>query len=172
MLLFSATNTRTGEKRETRQLAYIFKTVPTIYLSRDACVDLGIISNSFPQVGEVEDEVEAAPILSAQYMDIEKECAVHCAVFNLPKCSNSGVVRPGEPPCRCPTRSLPPSSPPSLPCAPTEENLPQLKQYILERFKASAFNCCEQQVLPLMTDSPPLGLHMDPQVKTRAVYTP
>ena len=172
MLKFSATNTRTGKKRETRQLTYISRTVPTIYLSRDACADLGIISKSFPQVDEVEEEVEAAPILSTQDMGSDKECAAHCAVFNLPKCSNSGVVRPGEPPCRCPTRSLPPSTPPSLPCAPNEENLPQLKQYILERFKASAFNCCEHQVLPLMTGSPPLRLHMDPQVKPTAVYTP
>ena len=170
LLKFSATNPRTGHTRETRQLAYISKTVPAIYLSREACLDLGVISKNFPQIGEFSEPATAAPIVSAAEDD--SDCAAHCAAFSLPKCSNSGVVREGETPCSCSTRALPPTTPPSLPCDPTEENLPHLKQYILERYKASAFNCCERQSLPLMTDSPPLRLHIDPQATPTAVYSP
>ena len=50
------------------------------------------------------------------------------------KCSNSGVSTfPTESPCSCPRRVLPPETPPVLPCAPTPDNVPQLKQFILER---------------------------------------
>ena len=133
-------------------------------------VDLGVISKNFPQVGEFSDPATAAPIRSTD--DLVLDCAAHCAAYSLPKCSNSGVVGKGEVPCSCPTRALPPTTPPSLPCDPTEDNLPHLKQYILERFKYSAFNCCTHQILPLMTVSPPLHLHIDPQATPIAVYTP
>lgn len=164
LLKFTATNPKTGRVRESRQLVYISKTVPAIYLSKEACIDLGTISPNFPQIGEYEDCTDMA--------EVDNLSAAHCAVYGLPKCSNSGVVKPGDTPCHCPVRALAPADRPALPCAPTAENLPQLKQFILERYKASAFNCCEHQVLPLMTDSPPLRLHIDPQATPTAVYTP
>ena len=166
LLKFSAANTRTGKSRVTRQLAYVSKTVPAIYLSQEACIDLGTISPTFPQIGEYDDST------NDNTAELDEITAAHCAIYGLPKCSNSGVVNPGDTPCQCPTRALPPSDRPVLPCAPIPENLQQLKQFILERFKGSAFNCCEHQVLPLMTDSPPLRLHIDPQATPTAVYTP
>ena len=48
LLKFSATNARTGNTRVTRQLAYVSKTVPAIYLSLEACIDLGTVSSNFP----------------------------------------------------------------------------------------------------------------------------
>ena len=168
LLKFTATNQRTGHSRTTRQLAYVSRTVPAIYLSREACADIGVISRNFPQVDEFTYPVSASSITE----DNTGETAVHCETYSLPKCSNTGVVRQGEQSCRCPIRELPPTTPPTLPCAPTEENLPQLRQYILERYKSSAFNCCEHQVLPLITGSPPLRLHLDPQATPTAVHTP
>ena len=165
----SATNSKTGVTRHTRQLAYISKTVPAIYLSRESCQDLGTIPADFPQVGEFQD-TKIAVIETQEAENIDT--AVHCAIYGLPKCSNTGVVRPGDTSCSCLPRSLPPTNKPQLPCAPTKENLPQLKQFILERFKDSAFNCCENQVLPMINDSPPLRLHLDPTAKPTAVHTP
>ena len=171
-LRFVAKNFRTGATRETRQLAYISRTVPSIYLSREACVQLGTIPSDFPQVGQFPDST-ASPITVTDSEQFQtSDIAAHCAVYGLPKCSNTGVVKDGDTPCSCPTRALPPTDSPALPCPPSPDNLPQLKQYILERFKASAFNCCEQQVLPLMNDSPPLRLHIDPSVKPTAIHTP
>ena len=125
LLKFTATNPKTGHVRESRQLVYISKTVPAIYLSKEACIDLGTISPNFPQIGEYEDSTNMAKQ--------DNLSAVHCAVYGLPKCSNSGVVKPGDTPCHCPTRALPPTDKPVLPCAPTTDNLPQLKQFILIR---------------------------------------
>ena len=59
-----------------------------------------------------------------------------------------------------------------LPCEPTEDNLPRIKEYILNRYASSAFNCCEQQPLPLMKDSPPLRLFVDKDAKPVSVFTP
>ena len=39
--------------RETRQIAYITNTSDRIFLSRAACIDLGMISETFPTIGEV-----------------------------------------------------------------------------------------------------------------------
>ena len=85
----------------------------------------------------------------------------------LTSCTNTGTTLPGDPPCTCPTRSLPPK----LPCAHTKENIPRLKAYILERFATSAFNMCERQKLPLINDSIPMELHVDPGSKHYAVHT-
>ena len=87
-------------------------------------------------------------------------------------CSNTGVPGPDDPPCTCPRRTLPPTTPVILPCPPTEENLPVLKKYILDRFSSSAFNCCEKQPLPLMDKSPPLRLFLSDDAVPVAAHTP
>ena len=48
------------------------------------------------------------------------------------------------------------------PCSATEDNLPNLKQYLLDRYASSTFNICEHQPLPLIKTSPPLELFVDP----------
>ena len=52
------------------------------------------------------------------------------------------------------------------------ENPPILRQYIIDRYSASAFNTCEQQPLPLMQESPPLRLFLNPDVQPIAVHSP
>ena len=49
---FSGTDSR-AMTRETRQIAYITNTSYRIFLSRAACIDLGMISDTFPTIGEV-----------------------------------------------------------------------------------------------------------------------
>ena len=47
----------------------------------------------------------------------------------------------------------------------------KLQQYLLEYYKASTFNTCEHQTLPLM-DCPPLKLMVDPNAAPVAHHTP
>ena len=42
-----------GHTLETRQLTYITDSTDTIFLSREACEELGMISPNFPRIGEV-----------------------------------------------------------------------------------------------------------------------
>ena len=156
LLVFTGTHPQTGAVRSTRQLAYVSRSVPYPFLSREACADLGTIPASFPAIGSCDTPaMQAAATASPSH-----------------PCTNTGVSRPDELPCSCPPRQPPPSTPPSLPCAPTKENLPQLKQYILDRYASSAFNHCEQQPLPLMDDSPPLRLFVDETARPLAIHTP
>ena len=44
--------------------------------------------------------------------------------------------------------------------------------FIVDRYFESAFNMCEQQPLPLMKDSPPSHLFMDPKEQPVDVHSP
>ena len=147
---FCGVNPVTGVKCTSRQLAYVSSTIPYPFLSREACVDLGLVPSNFPTIGG---------------------CGPSTMLANT-SCSNSGVTGPDDMPCSCPLRQLPPEDPPTLPCEPTEDNLEILHQYILDRYSASAFNMCERQPLPLMKTSPPLRLFMDKETTPVAVHSP
>ena len=159
LLKFTAKNPANGQIFSTRQLVYISSSVNQVYLSKAACIDLGTIPQDFPSIGSCSPDQQSSP---ASVADISAPR----------KCSNSGVVGHGDTPCSCPIRSAPPPGLPVLPCSPTPENLPTIKQYILDRYAASAFNCCERQALPLMNDSPPLRLFVDEDAKPRAITAP
>lgn len=50
-LILRISGHRNGVRRESRQFVYITPTTDTMYLSRDACRDLGMIDAAFPAVG-------------------------------------------------------------------------------------------------------------------------
>ena len=107
----------------TTQLFYVAGNVDRTYLSLSCLKALYVVPQDFPRMGSV----RLGPrVQAAQAMP----------------CSNNGVCHPGDTACGCPARSLPPTDQPRLPCAPTEANLPVLKQYILERYSSSTFNTC------------------------------
>ena len=58
--------------------------------------------------------------------------------------------------CGCPLQELPPE-PPALPFPPTEENKERMKKFLVERYRASTFNTCQNQTLPMM-HGPPMEL--------------
>ena len=148
-LKFSAYNQLSGTVTSTRQLCYVSRTVQGIYFSEEACRALQCIPDEFPAVGI---NAGVTPQVNA--------------------CQNTGVRVQNDDNCNCPRRQLPPVQPPVLPCEPIVENLPILKSYILERYASSAFNCCEQQALPLMDSAPPLRLFVDEQATPVAALTP
>ena len=165
ILRVTATNRVTGVTLSCKQLFYISNEVTETYLSRDCCAQLQTIPSDFPAVG-------SCPPNTADKTGMVASTTGTTNIPSLSRCSNSGVPSKSDKPCTCPRRTLPPSAPPTLPCAATEENLPQLKQYIMDRYAASAFNCCEQQPLPLMQGSEPLRLYVDPAAKPVAIHTP
>ena len=56
--------------------------------------------------------------------------------------------------CDCEPRSPAPEAPEKIPFAPTEENKPMLESWLIDNFKASAFNTCTHQPLQEMTGEP------------------
>ena len=133
------------------QMFYVASNVTSTYLSLSCLKALAIVGEDFPLIGQAPSTLAGS---------------------STKPCKNTGVVLGHDETCSCPKRSLPPQDAPRLPCAPTEDNLPALKKYLLNRYKASAFNTCERQALPLISGSPPLELHVDPSARPVACHVP
>ena len=109
------------------------------FLCREALEQLGIISKNFPEI-------------SADH------------TFNL-------STEPGSS-CNCPRRVKEiPSMPQELPDGLTgrEEDVPALKEWLLQYYGSTAFNVCEHQPLPLM-NCEPLKLYLNENAKPVAVH--
>ena len=132
-----------GSILTTRQLVYFTDRSNRLFLSKQACLALGIISVNFPTIGEAlgTQDTSTSPVSS-----MFKEC-------------------------QCPPREQPPPPPTSLPFQPTEENIDKLQNWLLNHYKSSTFNTCEHQPLPMM-HGPPLSLMIDPAAKPVAKHKP
>ena len=64
--------------------------------------------------------------------------------------------------CTCGDRAMPPEPPQDLPFEPKPENIPKMKQWLLDRYALSTFNKCPHQPIPKMS-GPPLSIHVDPK---------
>ena len=155
ILRFSDKNSK-GEIKSTRQIVYVTDNTDKLFLSREACTDLGIISQQFPtpHCNTVTADVEIPPARDS---------------------SNATGDTPDTPPqlphCQCPGRTKPPPIPTSLPYPATDANREKLQTYLLEYYGASTFNTCEHQTLPLM-DGLPLRLMIDPKATPTAHHSP
>ena len=158
-----------GLVKETGQLVYVAKGLRGFFICKDATRALGIISHNFPQVAEfdnIEKVVQANEQVQVKHDGSEGD--------GIPKPSSSlgtsarPVARRGE--CGCPIRELPPEVPDAIPFAPVIENVPKLKEWILERYKSSSFNVCPHQPLPLVTSSPPMRLYMEESARPVAIH--
>lgn len=132
-LRFSGTNS-TGQRVETRQMVYVTDETEKVFLSKDACKALGMISSCFPSIGEVS---------SAFEINNEEQVAIE------------------ESTCTCPKRQLPPPRPTILPFPAMDENREKIEQWILEYYSKSTFNTCPHRPLTMM-EGPPLRLAVDP----------
>ena len=128
-----------------------------LFLSKTVCKDLGIIDPTFPSIGRI-----------ATHPTINK-CSIESPGQDGTE-ADGQERHAGQSSCQCPTRTLPPPSPSQPPFDATEENIPKLKEWILNKYNASAFNCCENQILPLITNSPPMALHVDTQARPVAAH--
>lgn len=133
----------TGAVISTRQLVYFTPATTKLFLSKHACVSLGLISKIFPSIGEN---------LEVNDSGAQPESAITSK-------------------CNCPKRTMPPPPPKAIPYSPTEQNRGKLEAFLLEYYKSSTFNVCEHQTLPSMT-GPPLKLMIDPNAVPFAVHKP
>ena len=147
ILHFSGTSP-SGASLETRQLTYITDDSDKVFLSREVCKELGMISEQFPTIGET--PTTHPPAQSA-------------ITHNT---TDSPI-----PPCKCPKRQMPPSKPTQLPYPVNEANRQHLQQWLLNYYASSMFNTREHQPLPLM-DTLPMRLMVDPDATPIAHHSP
>ncbi|MEL6802297.1 MAG: reverse transcriptase domain-containing protein, partial [Bacteroidota bacterium] len=142
-----ATKLKSGLINETRQIVYITEDTDKIYLSQEACIELGVISRNFPTI----DMTEPA--------SIDTDVAACDAKSNADNCD-------------CPKRGLPPPKPEQLPFPVTcDDDVERLRKWLLNYYRSSSFNTCTHQTLPKM-HGPPLRLMIDPQATPVAHHTP
>ena len=73
--------------------------------------------------------------------------------------------------CECIPRSKAPNMPDTMPFKPSEENIPKLKEWLIDVFSASAFNKCTHQRLPEMTGRP-MDIVFKQNIMPHCVHTP
>ncbi|CAB3996762.1 Hypothetical predicted protein [Paramuricea clavata] len=141
---------KSGKVLETRQITYVTNDSNKIFLSREACTELGLITESFPTVGEAADQLTISPPQQTP----------------IPTAQNHTTI-----PCNCPRRQLQPPKPTQLPLPATEANRARLENWLLDYYHSSTFNTCEHQPLPLM-EGEQMRLMIDPNAEPKAHHTP
>ena len=141
-----------------RAMVYVSADVQTLFLSRGTLSTLGVLSPSFPSLGE--------------HANAEtQECAGEPAA--IARTVTGDCASPGNQnhSCTCPQRIAVPPPPRSLPFRCTPENNDRMKTWLLERYASSTFNTCPHRPLHCMA-GPPIEIHVSPSAKPRAFYTP
>ena len=140
-----STTDDSGALKSTKQMMYVSSKICKAFLCREALVALGVILPEFPSVPT-----------------------------QWPRDAIASVLDQDPAPCSCPKRGQePPPMPTELPpgIAATPENVPALRQWLLDYYEATTFNTCEHQSLPMMRCEP-LELHVDPNAKPTAIHKP
>ncbi|CAB4033724.1 Transposon Ty3-I Gag-Pol poly [Paramuricea clavata] len=156
ILRFSG-RSKSGATLETRQITYVTSDSERLFLSREACVALGMISETFPTVGE------ASPLATLSLSD-----ASPGNTNTTPKQTPQSALTA---PCNCPLRQKPPPRPTQPPFPANNANRAHLQQWLLDYYAASTFNTCEHQPLALM-HGPPMRLMGNPDATPVAHHTP
>ena len=165
ILKVTASNPSNNTEISTKQLFYISNEVQECYLSKETCCSLQTIPPNFPSVGSCPPPLAT---VAAASMDTGDTTSTSTGAT----CTNDGLTTESDLHCSCPRRELPPATVPDLPFEATEENLPKIKQFILDTFKSSSFNVCQKQPLPLLKGSEPVKLFVDPKAKPVACKSP
>ena len=146
-------HTKTGQAVEAATMVYISPEANSFFLSKEAMIQLGIIPQNFPELGQA---------FLACHRSHTDEHAEVCA--NIP-------TNPSRADCSCLLRKQPPGRPDKLSFACTQENTDKIKDWLLNRYASSTFNKCPHQILPTM-EGPAIQIHVDPKATPIAIHTP
>ena len=138
-----------GNIYETVQICFVSDKIKHLYLSEHACKQLGIIPETFPAVGAALPTVYTAATTDNS---------------DFSSCSPEGK-------CLCLPRASPPPIPTAIPFSPIEANRLKLENWLKDYYKASVFNNCPHQQIPLMA-GPPVKIHINPDAKLPSVHRP
>ena len=136
---------KVGEKT-TKQALYICRNVQILYFSKDACMDVGILPPCFPK-----------PMTSPPSLIDPIRCD---AAHSKPRLSEVDLSEKTK------TNSNYPRTPPF---SPTSENVPKLKEWLLERFATTVFN--SRGKFPAMS-GPPAHIHLKEGSTPKARHNP
>ena len=154
LILRISGNTTNATNLQTRQIVYFTDSSDKLYLSKQACVSLGMITDKFPTIGEV-----------------HNTCLTNDDMITEETAPITNPWSPLTAPCSCPRRQPPPTPPTSLPYPATDENREKLEKFLLDHYAPSTFNTCAHQPLTMMS-GPPLRIMVAPSAPPVAYHTP
>ena len=142
-----------GEPVSCRSIVYVNDAVSGFFLSYETMLDLRIIDDKFPRIGNYK--------YSSQ-QQIRKCETAHINSLAVRRVLNSGCPdsRGESPSCNCPQRTSVPERPTTLPFPAIPENNEKMREWLLKRYASSTFNTCPHRPLGEM-DGPPLEIHVD-----------
>ena len=148
-----------GGSASMRDFLYIVEELSSVFISRDALASLGIIRKEFPKVPN---NASLGWVAGVQGSSADTAIDQPC----IKPTNFAGDTAD----CGCPVRELPPE-PTTLPFEPTVENKEKMKQFLVEKYRASTFNTCQHQPLPMM-QGPKMELFVLKDACPHAVYQP
>ena len=150
------------EDIRTNTVIFVSKCVNGLFISKETLIKLFIINEDFPVIGQHKN--------GKHFVNYDVLCN---SLDNEGKRDLlSGCSHPiDDSLCKCPQRTAVPPKPKSLPFAPTPENIPNMKQWLLDRYASSTFNTCPHRALPCMT-GPPMEIHIDEDATPKVCHTP
>ena len=163
ILLRLAGKSSCDESWEAAVMVYISPQANSFFLSKEAMVQLGIIPSSFPCVGSTGEHLKQFRLDAVAVNVVSEAITVPLTATSTPPPKESGIAA-----CGCQTRKLAPERPKELPFAPTLENVPKMKSYLLKRYASSSFNQCPHQELPSI-DAPMMKFHVNVDKETKPV---
>ena len=127
----------------TKEALYICEGINKLYLSKEACINLNILSQQYPM-----------PMINS----IEEKTERHLKLNPEASC-----FQPPKQPPKLPLR------PKTIPFPPTEQNVTKLKQWLIDEFAETAFN--KETPFPTMA-GPPAHIHLKDNATPKAKHTP
>ena len=142
---------------------YVSKCVNGLYISKETMMKLYIISNEFPVIGKCLSDKKS----------VNYDLLCHSLEKEDKRDFMNGCCNPTDniSNCKCPQRTAVPPKPKTLPFDPTPENIPKMKQWLLDRYASSTFNTCPHRALPCLS-GPPMEIHIDKDATPKVCHTP
>ena len=151
---------RFGQTWETNQLCYVAEQINQLILSREACERLGMIASSFPDVGCAQNK-DRCQIGAISEQDVLED------LYNRSEDDLTPCSPREDGSCDCPRREPTPPRPEFDDRMTADE----LKELLIRHYRASAFNKCTRQKLPLMKGEP-LSIPVKPGARPYCVNKP
>ena len=142
----------------TNTVIYVSNNVNGLFMSKDTLVKLFVINEDFPLIGQHKNVKPVNYEILCNSVD-KRDLMSGC----------SHPIDDGL--CKCPQRTAVPPKPKNLPFAPTEENIPKMKQWLLDRYASSTFNTCPHRALPCLV-GPEMEIHIDDNATPSVCHTP
>ena len=131
-------------------MVYISDKAKFFFLSPTTCMELELVSDRFPTIGDTQHTAE---------ITIEAPRSMTSPTQSTPL-GEANDQKTLQAPCGCPKRTPPPPLP-CPPVPPTDANRHQLQKFLLDYYKSSTFNICPHQPW-LSISGPPMELMIPP----------